>query len=70
MENINFVNLYFAICLIAWIISVIACVAIYCIKPLRKWFVKKYWKIVVTFGNEFLEVIPEDKEKDEKDENI
>ena len=73
MDNINFVNIYFAICLIAWIIDVIASVAIYCIKPLRKWFIKVYWKLVMSFislGNEFLELFPEDKEKDNEDENL
>ena len=69
MQNINFVNLYFAICLIAWIIGLIACVAIYCIKPLRKWFMKKYWKLITSFSSELLEIFPEDK-KEEKDENL
>ena len=67
--NIDFVQLYFAICLIAWIISMIACVAIYCIKPLRKRIIKKYWALVFSFSNDFLELFPEDK-KEAKDENL
>ena len=68
--NINFVNLYFAICLIAWLISLITCVVICCIKPLRKWFVKKYWKLIMSFGEDFLELFPEDKEKENEDKNL
>lgn len=45
----NFVNLYFAICLIAWIIDVIAFVAIVTVKPLRKWCWNKYWDLTRLF---------------------
>lgn len=46
---INFINMYFALCIIAWAIDIIAVVAIVAIKPLRKWCWKKYLELTREF---------------------
>ena len=45
----NFINMYFAICLIAWFVDVIAFVVIIAVKPLRKWCWKKYKRLAYIF---------------------
>ena len=66
----NFVNLYFQICIYVWIIDVIAVLAIVCIKPLRMWCWKKYVQISKEFVQICLAVWPEFEEKETKDENL
>ena len=45
----NFVNLYFAVCLIAWLISMILIGIVLIVKPLRMWCWKKYKDLVRVF---------------------
>ena len=37
----NFINMYFGLCIVAWIIDVISFVLIVTVKPLRKWIWRK-----------------------------
>lgn len=55
----NFINMYFAICLIAWIIDVIAVIAIIVVKPLRKWCWKKYKEVSCMFYKLSMELYEE-----------
>ena len=50
MENI--ISLYFTICIVMWIIDIIAVLAIVCIKPLRM----RLWKWYVNLSKEFVEI--------------
>ena len=55
----NFVNTYFAACLVAWIVDVIAVIAIIVIKPLRKWCWKKYRELTRMFYKLSMELYEE-----------
>lgn len=65
----EFIKLYFAICLIAYVIDVIAVLAIVFIKPLRLWCWKKYVYFSKEFTEIWLAVWPE-LIKEDKDENL
>ena len=52
----NFINMYFGLCLVAWVIDIVALAAIVVIKPLRKWCWKKYCKLVQEFSEIYLSV--------------
>ena len=68
MENFNFVNLYFQICIYVWILDVIIVAAVAAIKPLRMWCWKKYCELAKEFMKICLAVWPELME--DEDENL
>ena len=60
LSNYNFVNAYFGICIIVWVLNVIATLAIIVIKPLRKWFMGICYRWGKTYGEEVFDVIEDD----------
>ena len=50
MENI--ISLYFTICIVMWILDVIAVLAIVFVKPLRM----RLWKWYINLSKEFVEI--------------
>lgn len=69
MLNFNYVNAYFGVCLICWVISLIATVLIIAIKPLRKWFIGICYRWGKTYGEELMELASEDFPELFKEEN-
>ena len=62
----NWINLYFEICVYVWALDVIAVLAILLVKPLRKWCWKQYGKLI----DEFTEVFLSKSEMENEDENL
>lgn len=68
----NFVNLYFQICIYVWILDIVVVAAIATIKPLRMWIVKKFLELYKELFKITMAVWPEWMEEMEKkeDENL
>ena len=56
LENINFVNMYFALCLIIWALDVVAVALAIVIPPFRRLLMKLWVKICFNLGCEWAAV--------------
>ena len=61
----NFVNLYFAICLIAWVVSMVLVGIVLVVKPLRMWCWRKYKQLACIFYKLAFELAEDMESSDE-----